>query len=68
MGWAGAAKPRKATEGNDRKLSESPDLVIGSDRGATQYEVRGVHRPRAHFGGMAAPHALSFCAQVGQSV
>lgn len=38
-GWEGAAKPRKAIEDKDRKLSESPDLVIGSGRNATKVKT-----------------------------
>ena len=38
-GWLAAAKPRKAIEDKDRKLSEEPDLVIGSGRGATKYKI-----------------------------
>jgi len=38
-GWAGAAKPRKTIEDKDRKLSETPDLVVGAGRGATKYKM-----------------------------
>ncbi|WP_438287148.1 type I restriction-modification system subunit M [Mycolicibacterium porcinum] len=38
-GWQGAAKPRKAIEDKERKLSEMPDLVIGSGRSATKYKM-----------------------------
>ncbi|PEG33561.1 type I restriction endonuclease subunit M [Mycolicibacterium agri] len=38
-GWLGAAKPRKTIEDKDRKLSEAPDLVIGSGRSATKYKM-----------------------------
>ncbi len=38
-GWDEAAKPRKTIADKDRKLSESPDLVIGSGRGATKYKM-----------------------------
>jgi type I restriction enzyme M protein len=38
-GWADAAKPRLAIEDKDRKLSEDPDLVIGSGRRATKYKM-----------------------------
>jgi len=38
-GWVEAAKPRKTIEDKDRKLSETPDLVIGSGRGATKYKT-----------------------------
>ena len=38
-GWLAAAKPRMAIEDKDRKLAESPDLVIGSGRGADKYKM-----------------------------
>ncbi len=38
-GWADAAKPRKTIEDKDRKLSETPALVVGSGRGATKYKM-----------------------------
>ena len=38
-GWVGAAKPRKTIEDKDRKLSEEPDLVVGSGRSATKYKM-----------------------------
>jgi type I restriction enzyme M protein len=38
-GWVEAAKPRKTIEDKDRKLSESPDLVIGSGRNAIKYKM-----------------------------
>ncbi len=38
-GWLEAAKPRKAIEDKDRKLTETPDLVIGSGRGAAKYKM-----------------------------
>jgi len=38
-GWLDAAKPRKTIEDKDRKLSETPDLVIGSGRGAQKYKM-----------------------------
>jgi type I restriction enzyme M protein len=38
-GWQGAAKPRKAIEDKERKLSETPDLVVGSGRSATKYKM-----------------------------
>ncbi len=38
-GWVEAAKPRKAIEDKDRKLTETPDLVIGSGRSATKYKM-----------------------------
>lgn len=38
-GWQGAAKPRKTIEDKERKLSETPDLVVGSGRNATKYKM-----------------------------
>jgi type I restriction enzyme M protein len=38
-GWMDAAKPRKTIVDKDRKLSETPDLVIGSGRGAAKYKM-----------------------------
>ncbi|MEB3907143.1 hypothetical protein OSH39_24280 [Mycobacterium ulcerans] len=38
-GWLGAAKPRKIIEDKDRKLSETPDLVMGSGRSAIKYKM-----------------------------
>jgi type I restriction enzyme M protein len=38
-GWTEAAKPRKPIVNKDRKLAETPDLVIGSGRGATLYKM-----------------------------
>lgn len=38
-GWLEAAKPRQAIEDKDRKLSETPDLVIGSGRSAKKYKM-----------------------------
>ena len=38
-GWVNAANPRKTIEDKDRKLTETPDLVIGSGRGATKYKL-----------------------------
>jgi type I restriction enzyme M protein len=38
-GWKAAAKPRKTIEDKDRKLSEEPDLVIGSGRSALKYKT-----------------------------
>lgn len=38
-GWLGAAKPRKTIEDKDRKLSETPDLVVGSGRNAAKYKM-----------------------------
>lgn len=38
-GWTEAATPRKTIEDKERKLSEVPDLVIGSGRNATKYKM-----------------------------
>jgi type I restriction enzyme M protein len=38
-GWAGAAKPRRTIEDDNRKLTETPDLVIGSGRSATKWKM-----------------------------
>lgn len=38
-GWEKAAKPRKTIEDKERKLSESPDLVIGSGRYADKVKM-----------------------------
>ncbi len=38
-GWLEAAKPRKAIDDKDRKLTEMPDLVIGSGRTASKYKM-----------------------------
>lgn len=38
-GWINAAKPRKAIEDKDRKIAETPDLVIGTGRAATKYKI-----------------------------
>lgn len=38
-GWLGAAKPRNTIDDKDRKITESPDLVIGSGRSATKYKM-----------------------------
>jgi type I restriction enzyme M protein len=38
-GWLRAAKPRKPIEDKDRKLAETPDLVVGSGRSATRYKM-----------------------------
>jgi type I restriction enzyme M protein len=38
-GWIEAAKPRPAIEDKDRKLSETPDLVIGSGKNATKLKM-----------------------------
>lgn len=39
MAWDEAAKPRKPIEDKERKLSETPDLVIGSGRGASKWKL-----------------------------
>jgi type I restriction enzyme M protein len=38
-GWLKTVKPRKTIEDKDRKLSETPDLVIGSGKGAQKYKM-----------------------------
>ncbi|MGH3943288.1 MAG: type I restriction-modification system subunit M [Pseudonocardiaceae bacterium] len=38
-GWMDAAHPRKTIEEKIRKLSETPDLVVGSGRSATKYKT-----------------------------
>jgi type I restriction enzyme M protein len=38
-GWVSAARPRPAIEDKDRKLSETPDLVIGSGRKAAKLKT-----------------------------
>jgi type I restriction enzyme M protein len=38
-GWMGAAKPRETIEDKERKLTETPDLVIGSGRSAAKYKM-----------------------------
>jgi type I restriction enzyme M protein len=38
-GWVGAARPRPAILDKDRKLSETPDLVIGSGRNADKFKT-----------------------------
>lgn len=38
-GWSDAAEPRLTVEDKERKLSETPDLVIGSGRGASKYKM-----------------------------
>lgn len=38
-GWLEAAKPRKAIEDKERKLSETPDLVVGSGKSATKLKM-----------------------------
>lgn len=38
-GWLAAAQPRQTIEDKDRKLSETPDLVVGSGRSAIKYKT-----------------------------
>ncbi|WP_204016730.1 type I restriction-modification system subunit M [Sphaerimonospora thailandensis] len=38
-GWLDAAKPRKTIEDKERKLSEDPDLEVGSGRKKTKYKM-----------------------------
>ncbi len=38
-GWQDAAKPRKTIEDKERKLTETPDLVVGSGSSATKYKM-----------------------------
>ena len=38
-GWLDASIPRKVIEDKDRKLTETPDLVVGSGRGAAKYKM-----------------------------
>ena len=38
-GWAEAARPRQTIEDKDRKLSEEPDLVLGTGRKAARYKM-----------------------------
>ncbi|WP_344297923.1 type I restriction-modification system subunit M [Agromyces neolithicus] len=38
-GWLNAAKPRRTIEDKDRKLAETPDLVIGTGRSAQKYKM-----------------------------
>lgn len=38
-GWLDAAKPRKTIEDKERKLTETPDLVIGTGRSAQKYKM-----------------------------
>lgn len=38
-GWDTAAKPRKTIENKERKLSEAPDLVVGTGRSAAKYKM-----------------------------
>jgi type I restriction enzyme M protein len=38
-GWINASRPRPTVEDKDRKLSETPDLEIGSGRNKTKYKM-----------------------------
>jgi type I restriction enzyme M protein len=38
-GWVGAARPRATIEDTDRKLSETPDLVIGTGKKASKLKT-----------------------------
>ena len=38
-GWLAASKPRVAIEDKDRKLSETPDLVLGARKNATKLKM-----------------------------
>lgn len=38
-GWTNAATPRTTIEDKDRKLSETPDLVIGTGRSAAKFKM-----------------------------
>ncbi|GGV24476.1 type I restriction-modification system subunit M [Paenarthrobacter nicotinovorans] len=38
-GWLNAAKPRKTIEDKDRKITETPDLVVGAGRSAFKYKM-----------------------------
>lgn len=38
-GWDGAAKPRKTIENKERKLSETPDLVVGTGRSGVKWKM-----------------------------
>jgi type I restriction enzyme M protein len=38
-GWVDASKPRPAIEDKDRKLSETPDIVIGSGRKTSKFKI-----------------------------
>jgi len=38
-GWLNAAKPRKTIEDKDRKISETPDLLVGTGRSAIKYKM-----------------------------
>jgi len=38
-GWMDAGKPRKTIDDKDRKLSETPDLVVGAGRSGAKYKM-----------------------------
>jgi type I restriction enzyme M protein len=38
-GWLGAARPRATIEDKDRKVSETPDIVIGSGKKASKFKT-----------------------------
>ena len=38
-GWVDAARPRKAIDDKERKLTETPDLIIGGGRSAQKYKM-----------------------------
>ena len=38
-GWTGAAKPRTTIDDKERKLSETPDLIIGSGKKIQKYKM-----------------------------
>jgi type I restriction enzyme M protein len=38
-GWVEASRPRPAVEDKDRKLSETPDIVIGSGKNASRFKT-----------------------------
>lgn len=38
-GWLNAARPRETIVDKERKLSETPDLVVGAGRGAQKYKT-----------------------------
>ena len=38
-GWLGAAKPRQAIDDKERKLTETPDLLVGSGRSALKFKM-----------------------------
>lgn len=39
QGWLGAAKPRRTIASKERSYAETPDLVVGSGRGAVKYKM-----------------------------